>query len=426
MPEKTSVSIITMGCPKNMVDSERLAGKLVHNGFAVDHEKEEADVIIINTCGFINDAKSESINEILAFSELKKEGRISKLIVSGCLSQRYRDELRKEMPEVDEFFGVSEYDVLLTYLKKPIKSAKDRMLITPSHYAYLKIAEGCDRSCSFCAIPGIRGGLKSVPVEDLIAETEMLADKGVKELILIAQDTVSYGIDLYGQSKTAELIRRISKVEGIDWIRLMYTYPAGFSDELIDEIATNPKLVKYIDIPLQHINDEILKSMRRGHNRTKTVELIKKIRTRIPEVCIRTAFIVGYPGETKAEFNELYAFAKEMKFERVGVFAYSREENTPAWDLGDPVAPRTKMKRMSDLIALHEKNSTKHNQSLIGKECSVICDGKEGGEFVGRLMCDAPEIDNIAFIKGENLQRGKIYKTKITGAGIYDVEAEVL
>lgn len=426
MTEKTSVSIITMGCPKNIVDSEKLAGMLLHNGFNVKFETDNANIVIVNTCGFINDAKSESIEEILAFSKLKSEGRIQKLIVSGCLSQRYKDELRRELPEVDAFFGVMDYKELVHSLKNNAEIKGDRNLITPSHYAYLKIAEGCDRSCSFCAIPYIRGRLISVPVEDLVKETKMLAAKGVKELILVAQDTISYGIDLYGRSKTAELIKELSKVDGIEWIRLMYTYPAGFPDELIDEIASNPKVVKYIDIPLQHINDEILKSMRRGHNRTKTVELINKIRTRIPSVCIRTAFIVGYPGENRAKFNELYAFAKKMKFERMGVFAYSREENTPAWDLGDPIAQRTKLKRMSDLIALHEKNSISYNESLVGKEYKVICDGMENGQFIGRLMCDAPEIDNIVFLKGENLQQGKIYTTKITGAGIYDVEAEVL
>lgn len=415
-----------MGCPKNMVDSEKLAGKLLKNGFLVHHEKEQADIIIVNTCGFINDAKAESIDEILAFSKLKKDRKIETLIVSGCLSERYLEDLKNEMPEVDRFFGVSDYEELLNFIQIDAQNSDDRLLSTPSHYAYLKIAEGCDRSCSFCAIPQIRGKLISVPIEDLVKEAENLAKKGVNELILIAQDTVSYGIDLYGKSHTAALIHEISKIDGIEWIRLMYTYPAGFSDELIDEIASNPKVVKYIDIPLQHINDGILKSMQRGHNRKKTVELINKIRIRIPDVCIRTAFIVGYPGETRTEFNELYAFAKEMKFERMGVFAYSLEENTPAWELGDPVAHKTKMKRMSDLIHLHEKNSIKHNESLVGKECIVLCDGKDGDEFVGRLMCDAPEIDNIVFLQGENLQAGKLYNTRIIQSGIYDVLAECI
>lgn len=426
MSENKKISIITMGCPKNMVDSEKLGANLLKNGFDVSHESYDADIIIINTCGFINDAKVESIDEILSFSKEKEEGKIEKLIVSGCLSERYKGDLQKEMPGVDRFFGVHDYDDLLAYVKDNPEISNDRLLSTPSHYAYLKIAEGCNRTCSFCAIPGIRGPLKSEPIEKLMEEAGKLAAKGVKELIVIAQDTVSYGIDLYGKSETARLLRELSTIDGIEWIRLMYTYPAGFPDELIDEIASNPKVLKYIDIPLQHIDDDLLKSMRRGGDKLGIIALIHKMREKIPGLCIRTAFIVGYPGETRRSFLDLFKFVKEMKFERMGVFSYSQEENTPAYHLGDPVAARTKMKRMSDLIQLHEKNSTERNQNLIGTECMAICDGKEDESFIGRLMCDAPEIDNIVFLQGKNLLPGNIYKVKIVEAGIFDLAAEII
>ena len=425
--KKNTISIITMGCPKNMVDSEKLAAKLSDQGFDVAHEKESAEIVIINTCGFINDAKTESVDEILAFSNLKLKGQIKKLIVTGCLSERYRDDLTSEIPEADAIFGVNEYDKVIEYISgnKVSEVDNNRILSTPSHYAYLKIAEGCNRTCSFCSIPLIRGQLKSRPMDALIEETKNLAEKGVKELIVIAQDTISYGLDIYGKRRIAELLKKLSLVDGIEWIRLMYTYPAAFPDDLLDEIASNEKIVKYIDLPLQHINDGILKSMNRGIDKEKTYALIKKIREKIPVVALRSSFIVGYPGEDRKSFSELYNFVKEMKFERMGVFAYSSEEGTDSYKLGDPVNHKTKMKRMTDLISLHEKNSISFNQSLVGKEIPVILDSVEENQIMGRLAFDAPEIDNVVFLNGIEFKGGMICQCKITDSGIFDVSAEI-
>jgi len=322
--KNNKVGIITMGCPKNLVDSEKLAALLAKRGFDVEHEQTDADVVIINTCGFINDAKEESINEILNQTSRKESGGKPKVVVTGCLSERYREELQKEIPEVDAFFGVDEYEKVVEFMTGVIeKPYTERILGTPAHYAYLKISEGCNRTCSFCAIPVIRGQHVSVPEEELLEEAAQLAAKGVKELIVIAQDTVSYGTDLYGERRIARLLRKLSEIKGIEWIRLMYTYPAGFPDDLIEEIATNPKIVKYVDLPLQHINTSILHDMRRAIDRESTEALIAKIRSRIPGVAIRSTFIVGYPGEKAGDYLELVQFIKESKFERFGVFAYS-------------------------------------------------------------------------------------------------------
>jgi ribosomal protein S12 methylthiotransferase len=428
---KNKVGIITMGCPKNMVDSEKLGAALQHNGFDVEHENQEADIVIVNTCGFINDAKEESINEILSQIERKRENADLKIIVTGCLSERYRDQLLSEIPEVAALFGVHDYDKVVELLAGSNLKTDERILATPSHYAYLKISEGCNRNCSFCAIPLIRGKHISVDMDLLINEARQLANNGVKELIVIAQDTVSYGLDLYGERRIVPLLRKLSEIDGIEWIRLMYTYPAGFADELIDEIASNPKIVKYIDIPLQHISTPILQSMKRGVDSGETEKLILKIRERIPGVAIRSTFIVGYPGETSSQFFELFDFIKKMKFERFGVFAYSPEEDTAAFELPDDVPHRTKMKRMSDLLRVHEEFSVARNEKLIGCEVMTVVDyfDVEDKVFIGRTTADAPEIDNIVrFLPSSEKQilPGMILKVKAISAGLFDLECEIL
>jgi ribosomal protein S12 methylthiotransferase len=429
---ETKVGIITMGCPKNMVDSEKLAASLQKNGFWVEHENQDADIIVINTCGFINDAKEESINEILNQIERKKQNENLKIVVTGCLAERYRDQLQKEIPEIDDLFGVHDYDKVVenitgNHAQKP----EDRILSTPSHFAYLKISEGCNRNCSFCAIPLIRGKQISVEMDLLIAEAKQLAAKGVKELIVIAQDTVSYGLDLYGEKRIAPLLNNLSEIEGIEWIRLMYTYPAGFPDELIDEMASNPKIVKYVDIPLQHFSSPILQSMKRGIDSVETEKLITKLRKRIPSVSIRSTFIVGYPGETVSQFFELYEFVKRMKFERFGVFAYSPEEDTPAFVLKDDIPHRTKMKRMSDLLRIHEEFSVERNEKMVGTEMQAIVDHYDAEDqiFVGRTAADAPEIDNIVrFLpaSGKQIFPGMIVNVKVVSAGLFDLECEIV
>ncbi len=424
------VGIITMGCPKNLVDSEKLAGVLKANGIDVAHERPQSDIVIINTCGFINDAKEESINEILYHVSSKKVNKNRVVIVTGCLSERYRNELKAEIPEVDVFFGVDEYDKVARYIiGEKEKFDKDRILGTPQHYAYLKISEGCNRECSFCAIPLIRGKHKSLPEEDVLQEAKMLALQGVKELIVIAQDTVSYGLDIYGERRIAGLLNKLSKIDEIQWIRLMYTYPAGFPDNLIDEIATNSKIVKYIDLPLQHISNSILSSMRRSINREDTEKLIAKIRNRIPNVAIRSTFIVGYPGESEKDFSELQQFIKNNKFERFGVFAYSPEENTTAYNLEDNVPHKRKMMRMSKLLQIHEKASIKFNNTLVGTILPVIVDDFNPQEncYYGRTQIDAPEIDNIVriFAKSDNeIKIGDIIDVRVVSSGIFDIDCE--
>ena len=423
-----NIGIITMGCPKNMVDSEKIAAAIRKAGLNVEHEDVEAKIILINTCAFINDAKEESINEILFHVERKKNDENVKVFVFGCMAQRYKDELKKEIPEVDGYFNFDEVDKLIELLTKDKTMPEiDRVLSTPTHYAYLKISEGCNRTCSFCAIPKIRGKMVSVPEEKLLEEAKMLAEKGVKELIVIAQDTVSYGIDIYGEKRIAKLLNKISKIDGIEWIRLMYTYPAGFPDDLIDEIATNPKILKYIDIPLQHINSDILKSMNRAIDKEGVELLIEKLRKKIPNLAIRSTFIVGYPGEKAKDFLELANFVKKARFERFGVFAYSPEEDTPAFVLPDNVSAKVKMKRMSDLLQIHEKINIEQNNLLIGKKIEVIIDEFSEDEkcFLGRTSSDAPEIDNIAIIyTAKKLNIGDIVSVKVTSIGVFEIICE--
>lgn len=423
-----NIGIITMGCPKNMVDSEKIAAAIRKAGLNVEHEDVEAKIILINTCAFINDAKEKSINEILFHVERKKNDENVKVFVFGCMAQRYKDELKKEIPEVDGYFNFDEVDKLIELLTKDKTMPEiDRVLSTPTHYAYLKISEGCNRTCSFCAIPKIRGKMVSVPEEKLLEEAKMLAEKGVKELIVIAQDTVSYGIDIYGEKRIAKLLNKISKIDGIEWIRLMYTYPAGFPDDLIDEIATNPKILKYIDIPLQHINSDILKSMNRAIDKEGVELLIEKLRKKIPNLAIRSTFIVGYPGEKAKDFLELANFVKKARFERFGVFAYSPEEDTPAFVLPDNVSANVKMKRMSDLLQIHEKINIEQNNLLIGKKIEVIIDDFSEDEkcFLGRTSSDAPEIDNIAIIyTAKKLNIGDIVSVKVTSIGVFEIICE--
>ncbi|HPE99899.1 MAG TPA: 30S ribosomal protein S12 methylthiotransferase RimO [Bacteroidales bacterium] len=428
--KKNKVGIITMGCPKNLVDSEKLAFALQKAGFEVEHEQTDADIIIVNTCGFINDAKEESINEILNHTARKNAENNLKVIVTGCLSERYRDELKNEIPEADAIFGVNEYDRVIEFVTgKSENPQQERILGTPSHYAYLKISEGCNRTCSFCAIPMIRGPHVSLPEEDILKEAQWLALHGVKELIVIAQDTVSYGLDLYGERRIARLLHKLSGIVGIEWIRLMYTYPAGFPDDLIDEIAQNPKIVKYVDLPLQHISTSIMGSMKRSIDRESTEALISKIRNRIPGVAIRSTFIVGYPGEKASDYAELVQFIKDSRFERFGVFAYSPEENTAAFELKDNVPHKTKMQRMSGLLRYHEKASIDFNSKLVGKTLSVIVDefNKEEKCYYGRTAIDAPEIDNLVrlFVDGDKVLRaGDIVDAKVISSGIFDIDCE--
>jgi len=427
---KEKISVITMGCSKNTVDSERLMAQLKINGFELVDDPNDADSVIINTCGFIDTAKQESINAILEAAELKKENKVKKVIVAGCLSQRYEFELKNDIPEVDKYFGTEDYKGIVEELGGHLKTELlgERELTSPKHYAYLKISEGCDNPCSFCAIPLIRGGYISIPMEELLEEANSLARKGVKELILIGQDTTDYGIDIYGKRNLAELLNKLSTIGGIEWIRLLYTYPSHFPDDLIDEIAQNPKVLNYIDMPLQHISDNVLKSMRRGISSRRTKELVQKLKSKIPNLTLRTTFIVGYPTETEKDFNELCSFVKEIQFDRVGVFNYSQEESTTGYELGDPIPEKEKEKRRGELMEIQRKISLQKNESLVGRELNVIIDGLEGEYFVGRSVKDAPEVDGEVLINKKNnlAEIGKIYNTEIIDCNDYDLFAKLL
>lgn len=427
--EHHQVSIVTLGCSKNQVDSEYLAGKLRAHGIDVSHRIPEnhVDAVIINTCGFILDAKEESINTILEYIRAKQDGDASQIFAMGCLTQRYRDELQKEMPELDGIFGVNEHQEIIKIITGKFRNelVGERLLTTPSHYAYLKISEGCDRSCSFCAIPLIRGQNISKPIEELVAEAESLARNGVKELILIAQDLTYYGIDLYKKRMLAPLLRKLVKVQGIQWIRLHYTFPAQFPLEVLDVMREEPKICNYVDIPLQHINTFILRSMRRSIDKEGTLKLIRAIRERVPGAAIRTTLIVGYPGETEKEFNELKAFVEEQKFERLGVFPYSHEEDTPAYNLEDDVPDEIKEERVSELMDLQQGISQELNQKKVGRTYKVIIDRKEGGYFIGRTEYDSPEVDNEVLVNShQELRPGDFYTVKITHADAFDLFGE--
>lgn len=424
------VNIITLGCSKNIVDSEFLMGELTHLGFDVSHENNENknDIVIINTCGFIESAKQESIQTILHFANAKKKGWIEKLYVTGCLSERYKNELQKEIPEADAFFGTKDLHNIIKHLKTDYQKelTGERLLTTPSHYAYLKISEGCDRPCSFCAIPLMRGGHQSVPVETLVEQAKKLADKGVKELILIAQDLTYYGLDLYKKRKLSALLEDLSKVNGIEWIRLHYLFPSGFPEDVLFSIKNIPKICKYIDMPIQHINNEVLKNMKRGITKEKTTELIHKIRNIIPDIALRTSIMVGFPGETHQQFEELLQYLNEIKFDRLGVFTYSHEENTTAYLMKDNVPQKIKKQRADLIMKQQEKISFELNQNKIGKTFKLIIDRKDGEYWIGRTEYDSPDIDNEVLVKSDKIHAGNFYNVKIKAAEEFDLYGEII
>ena len=419
--------MVTLGCSKNVYDSEVLMGQLKASNKNVVHE-EEGNVVVINTCGFIANAKEESVNTILEYVQKKEAGEVDKVFVTGCLSERYKPDLQKEIPNVDEYFGTSELPNLLKALGADYKHELigERLTTTPKNYAYLKIAEGCDRPCSFCAIPIMRGKHRSKPIEELVTESEKLAAKGVKELILIAQDLTYYGLDLYKKRNLAELLEKLVRVEGIEWIRLHYAFPTGFPMEVLEVMKREPKVCNYIDIPLQHISDSILKSMRRGTTKEKTTKLLQDFRTAVPDMTIRTTLIVGYPGETEEDFQTLKNWVAEMRFERLGCFTYSHEENTHAYNLEDDVPEETKQARANEIMELQSQISWELNQEKIGKTFRCIIDRKEGNHFVGRTEFDSPDVDNEVRIDATRhyLKQGDFFEIKITEAADFDLYGE--
>lgn len=421
---KAKVNIITLGCSKNTCDSEALAGQLAGQGIETTHEAL-GDTVVINTCGFIGDAKEQSIETILEQAERKRRGEIRRLYVTGCLVQRYQQELADELPEVDGFYNLTELTELLGALGADYRTelVGERLLSTPSHYAYLKISEGCDRACSYCAIPLIRGRHISVPMEQLEREARLLAEKGVKELILIAQDLTYYGVDLYKERRLAELIRRLARIEGIRWIRLHYAYPHGFPDDVLEVMASEEKVCKYLDIPLQHASDRILHSMKRGADRRTTDALLARIREKVPGVALRTTLIVGYPGETREDFEQLKQWVAEQRFDRLGCFAYSQEEGTAAALLEDDVPQEEKQRRVEELMELQKQISFEHNQARVGSTLKVMIDGCNENVYMGRTEFDSPEVDNDVFIDREkwNVPIGDFVKVNITSAGLYDL-----
>ena len=404
--KRNKINVITLGCSKNVYDSEVLIGQLVANKMEVEHEseKDDANIVVINTCGFIDNAKEESINTILVQAERKEAGMIDKLYVTGCLSERYKPDLERDIPNVDQYFGTTDLPKLLKVLGADYKHELlgERLTITPKQYSYLKIAEGCDRPCSFCAIPLMRGKHKSTPIEQLVIEAKNLAKNGVKELILIAQDLTYYGLDIYKKRRLTDLLTELSKVEGIEWIRLHYAFPTGFPQDVLDVIRDNDKVCNYIDIPLQHINDDILKSMKRGTSHDKTVALLKDFRTIVPNMAIRTTLIVGYPGETEEKFQELKNWVQDTKFDRLGVFTYSHEENTSAYDLDDDVPEKVKKVRAEEIMDLQTHISWDLNQEKVGKIYKVLFDRKEGDYFIGRTEFDSPDVDNEVLVKAKD------------------------
>jgi ribosomal protein S12 methylthiotransferase len=431
--KKHKINIVTMGCSKNVVDSEQLATQLKGSKLEVvfDSNERDARTIVINTCGFIKDAKEESIDTILSYAKARQNGKIDNLYVIGCLSERYKDDLKAEIPEVDQFFGVNDLQAIVKNLNVDYKEELlgERMTSTPKHFAYLKISEGCDRGCSFCAIPLIRGKHQSVPFERLINQAKNMAEKGVKELILIAQDLSSYGQDLYKKNRLAELLKELAKIEKIKWIRLHYAYPTGFPEEVIELMASEPKICNYLDIPLQHINSKVLKLMRRGQNRDTTIALLEKLRQKNPNITIRTTLLVGYPGEGEEEFNELREFVEQAKFDRLGVFTYSEEEGTfGASNHEDTTPEEVKALRADEIMAIQQKISLELNQRKVGKRMPIIIDRIEGDFYVGRSEFDSPEVDNeILISRSDNeLQIGEFYNVEIEDANEYDLYAKLV
>lgn len=427
--KKNKINVVTLGCSKNVYDSEVLMGQLKANGKEVVHE-EEGNIVVINTCGFINNAKEESVNTILEYVQKKEDGEVDKVFVTGCLSERYKPDLIKEIPDVDQYFGTTELPGLLKALGADYKHELigERLTTTPKNYAYLKIAEGCDRPCSFCAIPLMRGKHKSTPIEALVIEAEKLAAKGVKELILIAQDLTYYGLDIYKKRNLAELLEALVKVDGVEWIRLHYAFPTGFPMDVLDVMNREPKICNYIDIPLQHISDSILKSMRRGTTKEKTTKLLKDFRAAVPEMTIRTTLIVGYPGETEDDYQTLKQWVKEMRFERLGCFTYSHEENTHAFNLVDDVPQEIKQQRANEIMEIQSQISWELNQAKIGNEYKIVVDRKEGNYFIGRTEFDSPDVDNEVLIDATKtyLKTGEFATVKVIEAEDFDLYAEVI
>ena len=431
--KKNKINVITLGCSKNVYDSEVLMGQLRASGKDVEHEApadREGNIIVINTCGFIDNAKEESVNMILNYVDKKEQGIVDKVFVTGCLSERYKPDLMKEIPNVDQYFGTTELPGLLKALGADYRHELlgERLTTTPKNYAYLKIAEGCDRPCSFCAIPLMRGKHVSQPIEKLVNEAKGLAKNGVKELILIAQDLTYYGLDLYKKRNLAELLENLAAVEGIEWIRLHYAFPTGFPMDVLDLMKREPKICNYLDIPLQHISDKILKSMRRGTTQEKTTKLIKEFRERVPEMTIRTTLIVGYPGETEEDFQILKNWVEEMRFERLGCFAYSHEENTHVYLLEDDVPAEVKQQRANEIMEIQSQISWDLNQEKIGQVFRCIIDRKEGAHFVGRTEFDSPDVDNEVLIDASKayLKTGEFVNVRITDAAEFDLYGEAV
>lgn len=422
--KKNTINVITLGCSKNIYDSEVLMGQLRASGKEVVHEKE-GNIVVVNTCGFIDNAKEESVNTILEQIQKKEAGDVDKVYVTGCLSERYKPDLEKEIPQVDQYFGTTDLPQLLKVLEADYQHelVGERILTSPKHYAYMKIAEGCDRPCSFCAIPLMRGKHKSTPIEELVKQAEHLAKEGVKELILIAQDLTYYGLDLYKKRRLADLLIALVKVEGIEWIRLHYAFPTGFPEDVLEVMRVEDKICNYLDIPLQHIADPILKSMRRGTTEAKTTALLQKFRKEVPGIVLRTSLIVGYPGETEEDFETLKHWVKAMRFERLGCFTYSHEENTHAHQLEDDVPEEVKQERSNAIMEIQSQISWEHNQSCVGKTFRCLIDRKEGNHYIGRTFMDSPDVDNEVLIDATThyLKQGEFTQVLITEASDYDL-----
>ncbi|MCE2773582.1 MAG: 30S ribosomal protein S12 methylthiotransferase RimO [Bacteroidetes bacterium] len=430
--KKNKVNVVTLGCSKNIFDSEVLMGQLKANKFEVEHESTESDagIVIINTCGFIDNAKQESIDTILQFVDAKEQGLVEKVMVTGCLSERYKDELQLEIPEVDAWFGTRDLPRLLKTLKADYKHelVGERILTTPHHYAYLKISEGCDRPCSFCAIPLMRGKHISTPIEDLVTQARNLAKAGTRELMIIAQDSTYYGLDLYGKRNLGELLQRLSDVDGIDWIRLHYAFPSGFPMDVLKVMRENPKVCNYLDMPLQHITDNMLKSMKRGTTKQKTIDLVNSIRDEVPGITLRTTLIAGYPGETEQDHEEMLEWIENTRFDRLGIFTYSHEENTGAYKLQDDVPAEDKQRRASAVMELQQGISFDINQTKVGQEFKVLFDRKEGDYFIGRTEGDSPEVDNEVLVsaKSDYVRIGDFAQVKIDKAEEFDLYGTVV
>ena len=430
--KKNKINVVTLGCSKNLFDSEVLMGQLKANGMDATHEskKDDANIVVINTCGFIDNAKQESIDTILRYAEAKESGLIDRLYVTGCLSERYKPDLEKEITEVDSYFGTRDLPRLLKTLGADYKHELigERILTTPNHYAYFKISEGCDRPCSFCAIPLMRGKHISTPIETLVSNAKSLVAKGVKELILIAQDSTYYGLDIYGKRSLHELLAQLSDVEGLDWIRLHYAFPSGFPLEILDVMRQKSNICNYLDMPLQHISDSMLKSMKRGTTKQKTLKLVDTIRERVPGITLRTTLITGYPGETEHDHQEMLEWVEQAKFDRLGAFTYSHEENTSAYKLDDNVPDEVKKERAEAVMEIQQGVSEELNSRKIGQTLKVLIDRKEGNSFIGRTEADSPEVDNEVIVSAEKhyLRIGDFANIEITSADMFDLMGEVV